>query len=87
MPKTPLNHLTIYKIMVIITFAATGVFLLKNIIAGDLIGMAVILACLAILSVSVFIMKRENVNMIKRETFMSLALVVVVFIITISSLQ
>lgn len=85
MPKTPLNHLTIYKIMVIITFAATGVFLLKNIIAGDLIGMTVILVCLAILSVSLFIMKRENVNMIKRETFMSLALVVVVFIISISS--
>lgn len=84
-PKTPLNHLTIYKIMVIITFAATGVFLLKNIIGKSMQGIIVILACLAVLSISVFIMKRENVNMIKRETFMSLALVVVVFIISISS--
>lgn len=83
--RKPISREGIYKIMFWVTTAASTVFLVKNIIAHSVLGLTVIGICLAIFMGSTLWMKAKNVDHIKRETVLSVMLVLVVFIISINS--
>ncbi|MBQ2823610.1 MAG: hypothetical protein IJF18_03440 [Oscillospiraceae bacterium] len=83
--KKPIEHDKIYKIMVFVTFLASGFFFIKNIIAADLKGALVVGICLAVIGAVMFFMKKRKIDAIIKEFTISIALVAVVFIISLNS--
>lgn len=75
----------IYKIMNTITLAVSAVFLLKNVLGGALAGSLAIGLCLAIYCIVLFIMKKTNVPTDTRNLVVSIALLIVISIISIFS--
>ena len=83
--KKPMSNSNIYRIMLWITFAVAGVFLLKNLIAFDAGGAIAIGACLAVFAVVVFLMKMMKVKDETKQMVVSVGLLFVVFIISLFS--
>lgn len=75
----------IFKIMVILTFSVSAVFLLKNLIGKSWQGAAVIGVCLVAFTAVIVGMKKFQVDQLKQQLVLSLFLVVIVFLISANS--
>ena len=76
---------SIYKIMNTITLAVSGIFLVKNVLGGAIAGSIAIGLCLAIYCMVLFVMKKINVPTDTRNLVVSVALLVVISIVSIFS--
>ncbi len=76
---------SIYKIMNTITLAVSGIFLVKNVLGGAIAGSIAIGLCLATYCMVLFIMKKTNVPTDTRNLVVSIALLVVISIVSIFS--
>lgn len=83
--KTPISKRKIFKIMLWITYIVAGVFLLKNIIGGDVSGMIAIGLCLVIYTVILVGMKMLKRDIKQQQFVASIGLVFVVFVISLYS--
>lgn len=83
--KQPMSQSAIYRLMLILVFGVSAVFLLKNVISKDLIAMLVIGGCLLLFSVAVFILHKIKVSIAIQQTFVSMAMIGLVFIISLFS--
>ena len=75
----------IYKIMNTITLAVSSIFLIKNVLSGAMAGSIAIGLCLGIYCMVLFIMKKINVPTDTRNLVVSVALLVVISIVSIFS--
>lgn len=83
--KSPATPETIFKIMMILTFAVGGVFLITNLTAGNITGVLTIGICLTSFAIAVILMKKLKVNLEKQQLFLSIGLVILVFCISLNS--
>lgn len=83
--KKPIGEDTIYKIMLIITFAVAGVFFVKNIITFQIGAMIAIGGCLLVLGVALLIMKAANVHKRKKQFVVSIMIMLIIFTISLFS--
>ena len=83
--KEPMSTNAIYKLMLILVFGVSAVFLLKNVLSKDVIGMIVIGSCLLIFSAAVLILKKIKAKDVLKHTCISISIVVLVFIISLFS--
>lgn len=83
--KLPISHEKIYKTMLLIAVAVSGVFLLKNIIGRSVQGTVVISVCMLVFAAIFLFMRFKNVEMGKREFVLSIGLLFLVFIISLNS--
>lgn len=83
--KSPASPAQIFKIMMIMTFAVGGVFFITNLTAKNVMGMLTIGICLTTFAIIVLLMKKLNIAMEKQQLFLSIALVVLVFCISLNS--
>jgi len=81
----PISHETIYKIMLYVVFPVAGVFFLKNVISLSISGMLVIGIGLLLLASIIFVMKKRQIADVKKEFVMSIALVCLIFMISLYS--
>ena len=84
-PKSPATPEKIYKIMMIITFSVAAVFLIKNLLGGDIQGALVVASCLLVFGVGSFFMQKLNVSMKSRQLFICIGLLFLVFIVSMNS--
>lgn len=83
--KHPMHKKTIYKLMLILTYAVSAVFLVKNIIGKSVQGMLVIGISLLLFSGILFVLKTFKVKDSVKQFVVSIALMFVVFMISSSS--
>ncbi len=83
--KEPVTQEMIFKIMLSITFGVSAVFLLKNILAKTYKGATVIGICLGVFVVVIWVMKELEVGRYIQQLVLSLALVLLVFVISANS--
>lgn len=83
--KQPMSQVTIYKLMLILVFGVSAVFLLKNVFSKDVTAMIVIGACLFAFAIAVLILKKIKARATWKQTFVSMSIIVVVFIISLFS--
>lgn len=75
----------IYKIMNTITLVVSAIFLVKNVIGGEIAGSIAIGLCLAVYCIVLTIMKKINVPTDTRNLVVSIALLIVISIVSIFS--
>lgn len=75
----------IYKIMNGITLAVSAIFLMKNVVSSEIMGAIAIGICLLIYSVVLVIMKKVKVPTDTRNLVVSIALMIVISIVSIFS--
>lgn len=83
--KEPITKENIFKIMRNISFIVAGIFCLKDLIAGEVGGAVFIAICLAVFAVSLFLMKKFQVNADKQYFVVSIVLMLLIFFISINS--
>lgn len=83
--KKPIGEDSIYKFMLIITFAVSGVFFIKNVISLNIGGMIAIGACLVVLGLALWIMKLMKLDKRKKQLVVCIMLMFVVFVISLFS--
>ncbi len=83
--KKPMSQEGIFKIMICVTYVVSSVFLLKNLLGKNMQGALVIgLTVLAFTAIILF-MKARNLATVTKEFVVSIALVFVVFVISLYS--
>ncbi|MBQ7919749.1 MAG: hypothetical protein IJ324_07410 [Lachnospiraceae bacterium] len=85
--KAPMSKESIYKLMLILVYIVAPVYLIKNLIGGVASGAAIIGVCLGVFAVIVFMMKKTNAPAERKQMVVSVSLVVLVFLISLSSGQ
>lgn len=83
--KQPMSQAAIYRLMLILVFGVSALFFLKNVISKDMVAIIVIGACLIVFAVAVFVLKKMKTVMVIRQTFVSMSIIGVVFIISLFS--
>ncbi len=83
--KEPISKESIFKIMHNIAFIVAGVFLVKDILAGEISGAIFIGACLVIFAAILFFMKKFQVDKEKQQFVVSVVLMLLIFFISINS--
>lgn len=83
--KEPISRDSIFKIMLITSFIALSVFLLKAFISKDLGGAAFIGGTLAVYILLIVIMKKINISSEKQQLTVSIVLMLLIFFISINS--
>ncbi len=83
--KSPISPEVIYQRMLVVVFAVTGVFLVKNIVGKNVPAMIVIGLCLVLFTVALLILKRVNLGNSIKYTFASMAVILLIFIISLFS--
>ena len=83
--KQPMSQAAIYRLMLILVFGVSAVFFLKNVFSKDLVAIIVIGACLLAFAIAVLVMKKLRASMVIRQTFVSMSIIGVVFIISLFS--
>lgn len=83
--KQPMHRETIYKLMLILTYGVSALFLIKNVIGMHIQGMLVICASLVVLTGILFAMKLMKTKASVKQFAVSVALMFVVFIISTGS--
>lgn len=76
---------TIYKFMNGITVAVSGIFLIKNLLGSEVIGSIAIGLCLGIYCIALFIMNKTKIATDTRNLVVSVALLIVISIVSIFS--
>ncbi len=75
----------IFKIMLYVTFGVAGLFLLKNLLSKSIGGAITIGVCLSVFGILIFIMHIRKVPEKYQQLVVSMALAVVVFIVSLNS--
>ncbi len=75
----------IFKMMLYVTFIVAGVFLLKNLLTKSVTGAVTIGICLAVFAAVLLIMRARKVPAKYQQLIVSMALAIVVFIISLNS--
>lgn len=83
--KEPMSQDAIYRLMLILVFGVSTVFLAKNIISKNVIALIVIGACLLAFAIAVFVLKQLNAGVAIKQACVSMGIVGVVFIISLFS--
>ncbi len=83
--KTPITHYQIYKIMLIVTFAVAGAFLLINIFKLNIPGMIAIGGSLLAFAAALWVMKLRKTRDLTKEFVVSIALELLIFVISLFS--
>lgn len=83
--KTPISHEKIYKTTLIVTIVVSSIFLLKNILGKSIQGAIVIAICMAVFGGILLVMHFKNPDIRKKEFVLSIALLFLVFIISLNS--
>lgn len=81
----PIGEDSIYKFMLIITFAVAGAFFIINIIRLNLLGMIVIGGCLLVLGGALLVMKLMKIHKHKKQLVVCVMLMFLVFVISLFS--
>ncbi len=83
--KAPMSKEAIYRLMLILVFGVASVFFLKNVISKNVPAIIVIGACLAVFAIAVFIMHKGKTRPVIKQFFVSLAIMGVIFMISMFS--
>lgn len=83
--KTPISHESIVKIMQWVPIAVSAIFFVKNVVAKNVTGMLVIGLCLAVFTASTIILKMKNMSVYASEFVLTIALPMLVFMISLFS--
>lgn len=83
--KTPITHHQIYKIMLIVTFTVAGAFLLINVFKLNIGGMIAIGGSLLAFAAVLWIMKMRKTKDLTKEFVVSIALELLIFVISLFS--
>jgi len=83
--KEPISEIAVYRIMIAVTFVVAGVFLLKDLLVKDIAGAKVICLMLGGLLAMLIGLHVFHVKQDIRSFLVSVALVVVVFVISLNS--
>ena len=83
--KAPMAPEKIYKLMVVLVYLVSSVYLVKNIIGKSAMGVITLVACLVAFAVMNIVLKLAKAAPKKKYVAVSLAIMVVVFIVSISS--
>ncbi len=83
--KKPIGEDSIYKTMLIITFAVAGVFFLKNVIGFNLGAMLGIGVCLIVFGLALLIMNLAKIHKRKRQLVVCVMIMFLVFVISLFS--
>lgn len=83
--KKPMSPNVIFKIMLGVTYAVAAVFLLKNLVAGQQTAAGMIAVCLAVLAIFMFIVQKNKSSEFVKQLAVSVAIMIVVFIISLFS--
>ena len=83
--RNPLSHTGIYRLMVTLTYLVSGAFMVKNLLGGDITGAIVVGGVLAVLTAVLGIMIGLKVKPGIRHAVVASSLIVVVFIIGLTT--
>ena len=83
--KEPITKKQIFKIMRNIAFGVATVFLVKDIISGEIGGAVFIGLCLVLFAALLFFMKKFNVSEEKQQFVVSIVIMLLIFFISINS--
>ncbi len=83
--KKPISHELIYKFMMIVTVVVASLFLVKNLIGGNVPGMLAIGIGLVVFIGILMFMKKRNADTMRQEFVVSVSLCVLVFIVSLFS--
>ncbi len=83
--QAPISEEKIFKIMLWITFPVSGVFLLKNLIGGNVSGAITVGITMAIFGGALLLMRALKIADVYKQLTVSIGLAFVVFIISINS--
>ena len=83
--KKPISKKTIFRMMVSITYAVSGVFFLKNIIGGNIQGMLAIGVCILIYSGVLGGMRAMKADVRKQQYVACISMLFLVFVISLNS--
>ena len=83
--QAPISEEKIFKIMLWITFPVSGVFLLKNLIGGNVGGAITVGVTMAIVGGALLLMRALKIADVYKQLTVSIGLAFVVFIISINS--
>ena len=83
--KSPASAQAIFKIMMYLTFAVSGIFFAKNLLSSSYRSAAIIGGCLLIFSIIVLLMNKLKISDYHKQFVLSIALVFLVFIISANS--
>lgn len=83
--KQPMSQAAIYKLMLILVFGVSSVFLLKNVFAEDILAIIVISSCLVLFAVAILVLEKMRVATVIRQSFVSMSIIGVVFVISLFS--
>lgn len=83
--RKPLSHTGIYRLMVALTYGVSGAFLVKNLLGGDYAGAGVVGGVLAVFSAALGIMMACKVKPEIRHVVVAASLIVVVFIVGLTT--
>jgi len=83
--KAPMSKEAIYRLMLILVFGVASLFLLKNVIGKNIAAVIVIGSCLAVFAIAVFVMHKAKTRAVIKQLFVSLAIMGVIFLISMFS--
>ena len=83
--KYMISHESIYKIMQWLPIVVSGAFFVKNATVGNIAAMVTIGICLAVFATVLVIVKKRNVSLYTREYILSIALLILIFVISLNS--
>lgn len=83
--KGPVTQEKIFKIMMFMTFSVAAVFFLKNLLGNSYQSAGIIGICLAVFSIVIFAMKKMNISQYNQQFTLTIALVILVFLISANS--
>ena len=83
--KEPMSQESIYRVMLILVFGVSAVFLVKNIVNKDTLALIVIGAGLLAFAIAVFILRQIKAKAVIKQVCVSMGIVGVVFIISLFS--
>ncbi len=83
--RNPLSHHGIYRLMIILTYAVSGAFLVKNLLGGDMVGAGVVGGVLLVLTIILGIMIGLKVKPEVRHALVAASLIVIVFLIGLTT--
>ena len=83
--KKPISHDTIFKIMLVVTYLVSFVYFLKNVFGKSVQGAVAIGASLLVFTIIIVSIRLKKVSMQVQEFVLSIALAVLVFVISINS--
>lgn len=83
--KEPISEIAVYRIMIAVTFVVAGIFLIKDLLVKDIGGAKIICLMLGGLLAMLIALRVFHVKQDIRSFLVSIALVIVVFVISLNS--